>query len=114
MHGETQDKRRLAKIAREVEALRDAQDRRRVTDVIYHCRVIEALCMQDVLYEPPAPPQGVLLTIDEVSKKTGYSKSRLRHIGHKLAGYWKSPTGKVGWYSGPLEAALAVNGVTPE
>jgi hypothetical protein len=52
----------------------------------------------------------VLLDIAAVSQKTGYSKSRLRHMGKTLAGYWKSPTGKVGWWSGPLEASLAMDG----
>lgn len=115
MHSETEDGKWRARIMRELEATRDAVDRGRLNDVIYRLRRAEALCMREDLAEPPPPPtRGVLLSIEEVMKMTGYSKSRLRHIGHKLAGYWKSPTGKVGWYSGPLEAALAVNGVTPE
>ena len=67
--------------------------------------------MQEDLSEPPPPPRGVLLTIEQVSKATGYSKSRLRHMGQRIAGYWKSPTGKVGWWSGPFEAA---NGAPPK
>lgn len=114
MHGETQNTQRDAKIQHELEAALEAHARGRRNDVIYHLRLAEARCVQHELFEPPAPPRGVLLTIDDVSKKTGYSKSRLRHMGHRLAGYWKSPTGKVGWYSGPLEAALAVNGVRSE
>jgi hypothetical protein len=111
----TADGKWRAKIMRELEATRDAVDRGRRNDVIYRLRRAEALCMQEDLFEPPPPPpRGVLLPIEEVMKITGYSKSRLRHMGHKLAGYWKSPTGKVGWYSGPLEAALAVHGTPSE
>jgi len=114
MHGNKGDRGRGAKISRELDAARAAYEQGQRNDLIYHLRVAEALCLQDEVAEPPPPPRGVLLPIDEVAKKTGYSKSRLRHMGHLLAGYWKSPTGKVGWYSGPLEAALALNGMTPE
>lgn len=114
MHDHTQDARRGAQIRHELEAALDAHARGRPSDVIYHLRLAEARCVQEELFEPAAPRRGVLLTIDEVGKKTGYSKSRLRHMGHRLPGYWKSPTGKVGWYSGPLEATLGLNGVTPE
>ena len=114
MHSDTPDGRWRAKIKRELEATRDAVDRGRLNDVIYRLRRAEALCMQEDLSEPPPPPRGVLLSINEVMQITGYSKSRLRHMGHLLAGYWKSPSGKVGWYSGPLEAALALNRMTPE
>jgi hypothetical protein len=114
MHGDKGDRGRRAKIARELDAARDAHEHGQRNNVIYHLRLAEALCVQDELIEPPPPPRGVLLSIEDVMKMTGYSKSRLRHMGDKLAGYWKSPTGKVGWYSGPLEAALAVNGVPSE
>jgi hypothetical protein len=110
MHGDKGERARRAKITRELDAARLAHDRGRRSDLIYHLRVAEALCVQDELDEPPPSPRGVLLTINDVMKITGYSKTRLRHMGHLLAGYWKSPTGKVGWYSGPLEASLAGGG----
>ena len=102
-------------MARAVQALHDAAVGGRDNDVIYQCKVLEWLCMpDDLMTPPPPPPSGTLLDITRVSELTGYSKSRLRHMGHKLAGYWKSPTGKVGWWSGPLEAELALNGVLPK
>jgi hypothetical protein len=109
MHNDRESQRRTA-LFRELEATRVAYERGRRVEAIGHLRLAEALCVHDELVEPPPPPTGVLLDIDAVSQKTGYSKSRLRHMGKTLAGYWKSPTGKVGWWSGPLEASLALNG----
>jgi hypothetical protein len=100
-------KAKIAKLAREAEVLRDAALSGRCNDVIYHCKVLEWLCMPDDLMAPPPSPElGKLLDITTVAELTKYSKSRIRHIGHTLPGYFKFPTGKVGWWSGPLEAAM--------
>jgi hypothetical protein len=105
------DDERNRKIDRALKAAIRANDQGQRGDVIYQLKVAEWLCLPDELvapHPPPAPELGNLLDITRVMELTGYSKSRLRHMGHRLAGYWKSPTGKVGWWSGPLLAALGI------
>jgi hypothetical protein len=106
---------RIRKVAHALKAAIRANETGHRGDVIYQLKVAEWLCLPDELMAPPPPPQslGTLLDITRVSALTGYSRSRLRHMGHKLAGYWKSPTGKVGWWSGPLEAALGLPHAPP-
>jgi hypothetical protein len=111
MTSDGNDGERNRKIDRALKAAIRANDEGHRSDVIYQLKVAEWLCLPDELIapHPPTPPaRGTLLDITRVAELTGYSKSRLRHMGHQLKGYWKSPTGKVGWWSGPLLAALGI------
>jgi hypothetical protein len=98
------------KVHRALKAAGRAYDEGHLSDYYYQLKLAEWTCIPNDLRPPTPPPQerGTLYDITTVSELTGYSKSRLRHMGHKLPGYWKSPTGKVGWYSVPLKAALGL------
>jgi hypothetical protein len=111
MTSDGKDAERKRKLHGAVKALGRAIDDGHPEQIIYQLKVAEWLLMSDDVRAPPPPPPpalGTLLDITRVMALTGYSKSRLRHMGHRLAGYWKSPTGKVGWWSGPLLAALGI------
>jgi hypothetical protein len=95
--------RRKRAILRELDAARQAIDQRKMLEVIGRLRRAERLCLDEELGEDPAPPPApvaapVLLNIEAVAKITKYSVSRLRSMGKTLPGYYKSPTGKVGWW----------------
>jgi hypothetical protein len=103
--------RRKRAILRELDAARDAIDQRKMLEVIARLRLAERLCEDEELGAelppPPAPVTSpVLLDIKAVSKLTTYSVGRLRHMGNTLPGYYKSPTGKVGWWQHLLIAGL--------
>jgi hypothetical protein len=97
----------------ELEAARTAVERGALVEAIGHLEVGKARCLQ--LAEPPPPPpppheRDEALDIRAASLVTGYSVSRLRHIGHTLPGYKKWENGKVTWSRRFLEAAIQRNG----
>jgi hypothetical protein len=69
--------------------------------------LLEARLWREALTVNPAPDPapvepGDPLEIGDVAKLTGYSESRLRHMGDTLPGYKKWPSGKVTWFKNLL------------
>ena len=95
-------------VVSQLDAARAAVDRGALFEAIGHCEAAKAQCLQ--IADTPTPPASTApdeaLDIRAVSTLTGYSVSRLRAIGHKLAGYKKWPDGKVTWSRRLLEADM--------
>lgn len=98
-------------VVSQLDAARAAVDRGALFEAIGHCEAAKAQCLQ--IADTPAPPAKVApdeaLDIRAASALTGYSVSRLRHMGHTLAGF-KKWHGKVTWSRRLLEAELQNTG----
>lgn len=102
-------------VVSQLDAARAAVDRGALFEAIGHCEAAKAQCLQ--IADTPTSPAGVApdeaLDVRAVATLTGYSVSRLRAIGHKLAGYKKWPDGKVTWSRRLLEADIHGTGRRP-
>jgi hypothetical protein len=87
-------------VLRELEAARAAFERGALVEAIGHLDLGKQLCGRlavPALTPSDATAPDEALDITAASTITGYSVSRLRHIGHTLPGYRKWPDGKVTW-----------------
>jgi len=90
-----------------------AVERGAYAEAIGHLSVGKQQCVELATPAAPVVPPPVAavepdepLEIQAVSTLTGYSVSRLRHMGHKLPGYKKWEDGKVTWWKRQLVAGI--------
>jgi hypothetical protein len=94
-------------VLRELDAARAAIERGAVVEAIGRLELGKQLCGRlaapDTAAAEPTEADEAL-DIKAVSALTGYSVSRLRHMGKTLPGYKKWPDGKVTWWRRRLVA----------
>jgi hypothetical protein len=94
----------------ELDAARTAVERGAFVEALGHLEVGKTQCLQIATARPASEPRepDEAIDIQGASALTGYSVTRLRHIGHTLPGY-KKWRGKVTWSRRLLEASLQGN-----